>query len=127
MKTKNIIIGIIVLLIVGFAGFLVWWQVNVPAQSGDYKSISYMINGQAVKLVDGYAQTDGAPGSASKITTQYFGNEAFADVNGDGLQDVAFLLAQNSGGSGTFYYLAVALKTSAGFQRVISRLIQPVY
>jgi hypothetical protein len=46
---------------------------------------------------------------------EYFGNEAFGDLNGDGLIDKAFLVSQQPGGSGTFYYVMVALKTEGGF------------
>ena len=57
-----------------------------------------------------------APGSASKITTQYFGNSAEGDLNGDGIPDTAFILTQNSGGSGTFYYVVAALKVSGVYR-----------
>lgn len=60
-----------------------------------YKNISYEINGQA---------------------TQYFGNETRADFNGDGFEDIAFLLTQDGGGSGTFSYVVVALATKSGYQ-----------
>ena len=80
--------------------------------SADYKNATYTIEGQPVTLVDGYAEVPAAPGSASKTVTQYFGNEAVGDLNGDGVPDVAFLLTQNGGGSGTFYYVVAALKTA---------------
>ena len=38
------------------------------------------------------------------------------DLNGDTTPDVAFILTQDSGGSGTFYYVVAALKTSDGYQ-----------
>lgn len=82
----------------------------------DPKNITYTIDGQPVTLVNGQAETAAAPGSASQTTTRYFGNEATGDLNNDGVPDVAFILTQNSGGSGTFYYVAVALKTSDGYQ-----------
>ncbi len=80
-----------------------------------YKNISYEISGQTVTLASGYAETEAAPGSASKVTTSYFGNEAKGDFNADGLEDVAFLVTQSSGGSGTFYYAVAALKTEGGY------------
>jgi hypothetical protein len=48
--------------------------------------------------------------------TQYFGNVATGDLNGDGVPDVAFILTQSGGGSGTFYYVVVALKTPTDYQ-----------
>lgn len=81
----------------------------------DYKSIAYTIEGKEVLLTDGYAEVETAPGSASKTVTKYFGNEAMGDLNGDGSPDVAFLLTQDGGGSGTFYYVVVALRKGAGY------------
>lgn len=83
--------------------------------STDYKDAEYIIEGQRVKLEDGFSETEAAPNSTSKITTQYFGNEVVADLNEDGREDVVFLLTQNSGGSGTFYYVVAALNTESGY------------
>ena len=55
-----------------------------------------------------------APGSASRIVTRYFGSEVRGDLNGDGREDVAFLLTQQSGGSGTFFYAVAALDLPSG-------------
>lgn len=72
------------------------------ARKGGYENATYLIEGQFVTLVDGFFEIESAPGSATRITTSYFGNEAFGDLNGDGMEDVAFLLTQSSGGSGIF-------------------------
>ena len=42
-------------------------------------------------------------------------SSAVGDLNGDGTPDVAFLLTQSPGGSGTFYYAVVALRTATGY------------
>lgn len=78
-------------------------------ESLPYKNISYEIEGQTIPLVSGQAQTEIAPGSSSKTITKYFGNEATGDLNSDGKEDIAFLVTQEGGGSGTFYYAVVAL------------------
>jgi heat shock protein HslJ len=80
-----------------------------------HKDAEYTIAGQAVRLVDGVAETPAAPGSAAKRVTRYFGNEVWADLNADGREDVVFLLTQEPGGSGTFYYLAAAIDLPGGF------------
>jgi hypothetical protein len=132
---KFIRIFLLVLIIIGvgllftqklWVSPLVSWILSTEESTGvpvsntasvfDYKNASYRIEGQPVTLVDGRAETPVAPGSASKVVTQYFGNEATGDLNNDGLPDRAFILTQNSGGSGTFYYAVVALKTVNGYQ-----------
>src|SRR3989344_2933686 len=117
---KIILYGIGILAVVALIVMYVMRQANVPPQqvvSGGsiYKNAVYTIDGNPVQLVDGTASTEAAPGPASKITTQYFGNEVRGDLNGDGLEDVAFLFTQNSGGSGTFYYVAAALGSDKGY------------
>ncbi len=85
------------------------------ASAKNYKDLSFEIAGKKLALKDGVSEVEAAPGSASKVVTRYFGNEAEGDLNGDGLPDIAFLLTQNPGGSGTFFYVVAALKTSDGY------------
>lgn len=81
----------------------------------DYKNAEYLIEGRKVKLENGVAESEAAPGSASKIVTRIFGNELKTDLDGDGREDIAFILTQESGGSGTFYYAVAARNTSNGY------------
>lgn len=90
-------------------------QNTVNTILNDYKNISYIIDGKTVSLKNGISEVETVPGSVSKITTKYFGNEANGDLNDDGINDTAFLLTQDGGGSGTFYYAVVALKTADGY------------
>lgn len=83
--------------------------------SSDYKNAEYLIDGHKIKLQNGIAETESVPGSASKITTRYFGNELSYDLNNDGREDVIFLLTQEMGGSGTFFYAIAALNTRDGY------------
>jgi heat shock protein HslJ len=80
----------------------------------DHRNIAYSIGGQTVRLVDGVAEAAAAPGSAANIVTRYFGNEVRGDLNADGREDVAFLLTQETGGSGTFFYAVAALDLPSG-------------
>ncbi len=80
----------------------------------DPTNASYLVEGTVVTLVNGQAEVPAAPGSASTVRTWIFGLPAMGDLNGDGTRDAALLLVQNAGGSGTFYYAAAALATSAG-------------
>lgn len=81
----------------------------------DYKNTTYRIDAEPVTLVDGFAEKEILSDSASMITTRYFGNEVRTDLNDDGREDVVFLLTQDAGGSGIFYYVVAALNTEAGW------------
>ncbi len=55
-----------------------------------------------------------APGSVGEISTEYFGNEVIGDLNGDGMPDRAFLVAQSTGGTGLFYYVVAIVSGPQG-------------
>jgi hypothetical protein len=75
-----------------------------------------MIEGQTITLKNGLSEIEIVPTRASKVMTKYFGNEATGDLNNNKINDVAFLITQNSGGSGTFYYVVAALKEDEGYK-----------
>lgn len=120
MKKYLIITFLVGILVV--ATVLMWpGKSEAPSQppagaSVEYKNATYIIEGQPVTLVNGSSTVASAPGSAEQTVTQYFGNEAAGDLNGDGVPDVAFILTQSGGGSGTFFYVVAALKTTTGYQ-----------
>lgn len=88
-----------------------------PRQSTfDGKNATFTIDGKTVTLIQGVSRLPTVSGSASVVTTRYFGNESTGDLNGDGLADVAFLVTQETGGSGLFYYVVVALKTATSYK-----------
>lgn len=87
---------------------------NNPSVNFDPLNAPYTIDSQTITLVNGKAETEAAPGSATKIITMIFGEPIRGDLNGDGKTDAALMLMQNPGGSGTFYYIAAALNTDTG-------------
>lgn len=112
---------------VSFAGYLNFsiWMLNqrdatTPAPSAQAmfngKNTTFTIDGKSVTLVNGVSEIPTAPGSASKIITRYFGNDATGDLTGDGLPDTAFLVTQDTGGSGIFYYVVVAIQTTSDYK-----------
>jgi len=114
---KSIISVAVIFIAIGGAWFLVNKSIVVPAPPiTDYKNATYVIEGQTVTLVNGSAETPATLGSVEKVETRYFGNEAIGDLNGDGVPDVAFILSQDPGGTGTFFYVVAALKTVNGYQ-----------
>lgn len=123
MKTKSVVVLVAVLVVVAVLAGLILWRARSMSPSGsassvqgvpDYKNATYIVDGTSITLVNGYAESPAAPGSASKLVTQYFGNEVTGDLTGDGTKSVAFLITQSGGGSGTFYYVVAALNAPSG-------------
>lgn len=85
-------------------------------RAADYKDVELIIEGQSIKLQDGYAEVETAPGSASKTVIRYFGNELKTDLNSDGREDVAFIVTAETGGSGVFYYAVAAIAVDDGYR-----------
>ncbi len=114
---KIILLG--VLMVIFIAGFFILngyiYQEKQAFGADDYKDAEYVIEGMRIRLKDGVSEIEASPGSASKITTRYFGNEVKLDLNDDGREDVIFLLTQETGGSGQFYYVVGALNTDRGY------------
>lgn len=119
MFKKFTLIIIVAVIILGGIGFLVYRSKNNAVSEQklgvDARNAVYEIEGEKVALVNGRSEKEVAPGASSKTLTQYFGNEVKTDLDGDGKEDVAFILTQNNGGSGTFYYVAVALNAGRGY------------
>jgi heat shock protein HslJ len=82
----------------------------------DHLHAEYVIDGRRVHLVEGLAEVEAAPGSATKIVTRYLGYDVRKDLDGDGREDIAFLMTQESGGTGTFYYVVAALATEGSYR-----------
>jgi len=88
---------------------------NEAQNPKDFKNATYTIDGRAIMLANGVSEIETVPGSASKTITRYFGNVAYADLNSDGREDAVFLLTQETGGSGTFFYAVAAIDTGNGY------------
>lgn len=120
-QKRNIFIAIILIFIflIGVAaGCFVYRSEIEKRASLSAQNCKYIIGGNSVTLRGGYSEEGIAPDSFSKIVTRYLGDEAVYDFNRDGLPDVAFVLTQNMGGSGTYYYVAVALSGNGGYKGV---------
>ena len=80
-----------------------------------YKDATYVIDGREITLKDGLSDIAMDKDSATKVITRYVGNELRHDLNADGREDVAFILTQQTGGTGTFFYVVAALNMPKGY------------
>ena len=123
------LVSLVVLVVVVGIAFFAWKHTATPTTQPsqdqtafDGKNATFTIASSSVTLANGVSQVPIANSSAT-VTTRYFGNEATGDLNGDGLPDTAFLITQDIGGSGLFYYAVVALKTKEDYQTTNAVLI----
>jgi len=85
--------------------------------SFDARNSTFTIESKKINLVNGiYSDNETLANSNTKIVTRYFGNEARGDLNFDGKDDISFLVSQDNGGSGLFYYVVVAYTTPTGYK-----------
>jgi len=116
---KVIILAAILLLFIVGTVYLTYQPTAGPAAgpvyAADYRDGTYGIFGEQIALQGGLSEIKVDTDTAATVTTRYFGNEARGDLNGDGVEDIAFLMTQNAGGSGTFYLVAVALGSEKGY------------
>lgn len=82
-----------------------------------YQDALFTIEGRKVQLETKSTQQNNDSNSRSNVSIQYFGNELVMDLDGDGEDDdIAFIVTQNRGESGTFFYAVAALDTNEGFK-----------
>jgi hypothetical protein len=81
----------------------------IAAVDTDPLNATYLIDEKQITLRNGMAEAPVAPGSAAKEVVRVFGTPQKGDLDGDGIDDYAMLISQETGGSGTFYYVAVGL------------------
>lgn len=117
-------------LLTTLSGLLLFTTAAHAATSSDFQQqllqSSYSgIYQEDVKLNNGYYA--GAPfdeGGASRPTVTLIDELiAYGDLNGDGQQDAAVLLLENSGGSGDFIYLAAVVNDNGNARNVATRLV----
>lgn len=83
--------------------------VGVTPQKTDPKNIGYNIDGETIILADGKFTRTQVPDSEVKESFDAFGEPVYGDLDGDGDLDAAMYLTRSGGGSGTFYYVVVAV------------------
>jgi hypothetical protein len=83
-----------------------------------WKNTAYYVDGRMATLKGGDSTL--AP---TGLVDNLSGEPVFGDLNGDSKDDVALILTEEPGGSGTFYYVTAALQakngTAAGLDAVL--------
>jgi len=118
-KTHIIIFVMISMVIILIMGIYKFNFINNDIYNKNTNQINihdgtYIINSQKITLKNGISEIKAAPGSTSKIITRYFGNDVVHDLNEDDKDDLVFILTQETGGSGIFYYVVALLYTTNG-------------
>ena len=75
----------------------------------DPLNATYLVEQASFTLIDGLAEKETAPGSASKSSLTVFGEPSYGDIDSDGDKDAVLILVNQPGGSGTFYYAAISV------------------
>ncbi len=120
-SSSLILIAVIFLLAIWYFGHGGVSTKNIEALNGnasiknDPLNATYQINETPTLFVNGRAETEAAPGSATKIVDQVFGEPVYGDLNGDGVLDAGLILVDQPGGTGTFYYLAAAINQNGNY------------
>lgn len=117
MKKYIITLVFVLILVGGFYSFnnYIYNEKQGEGLPQDFKEITFTISGEPVTLVRGIAQVVTQLGGSSMTTIRYFGNEVEHDIDGDGKEDVVFLITQETGGSDTFFYAVGALNREGGY------------
>ncbi|HBT92643.1 MAG TPA: hypothetical protein DEA87_04185 [Candidatus Veblenbacteria bacterium] len=87
-----------------------WQKSRVAADPLD---ATYYFEGNPVTLINGLAQESVA--GASVLITRVWSEPAMGDLNADSRNDYAFIITQEAGGSGSFFYIAAALGYGNGY------------
>jgi hypothetical protein len=118
MSSKKIVgLGVVLVLVITGLYFISIRNIDSGVRvSFSPQNAVYEIEGAEITLINGGAEVEIAPGSASKIKVSYFGNKAEGDLNGDGVIDQAYLITKDGGGSGVFYYVVAVLHSGENYK-----------
>ena len=114
--------------------FIVYWTVTPFGTNGygaarthiiaDHPfNATYILGEDTIRLQNGYFEATAAPDSASQIKASIISEPVYGDIDKDGDKDAVMFIVFDPGGSGTFYYVAVAIKTEGGFYGTTAVLI----
>lgn len=119
MKQTLIALGVLGVLLAAFFAFNAYIYNEKQGDRGlveDYKDGLYFIRGEAVQLTDGISKVPAAPESPIMNITRYFGNEVRGDLDGDGDEDIAFLVTYEPANTGPFFFLVGAISEGGRYR-----------
>lgn len=83
---------------------------NLPAKVLDPEDETYLIDETLISFTDGFFEGPVTPDSVA-VERWQISKKAAGDLSGDAKTDWAVVLFGNTGGTGTFYYLAVIVNS----------------
>ena len=89
--------------------------VGVEKPAPEITDLAITIDDQTFRISSGAAEISAAPGSAPHSALRLVGEPVMGDLDGDGDSDAALLVANDPGGSGTFYYAVIAINDAGTF------------
>lgn len=121
MKINALIFLLIIVLAIASYIYLGSDQENTSVESvespvTDVLNLTFVIEGEEYKLENGLAAKVATPESSFAMTLRVFGEPVYGDLDKDGDEDAALWLQHEPGGSGTFYYGALAMKDGVGYK-----------
>ncbi len=124
MKNTKLIWSVIAVLVVVGVVLIIRSKNNIVpvVQASNPLNITYVVGGQSFNLVNGKAELV-TENSSSKNTLFIFGEPVYGDLDKDGDNDAAVLLVNNPGGSGIFYYAALAINNNGAYSATGTMLL----
>ncbi len=113
---KNCVM-ILIVLSLGIGG----WYFFSQQKSETNEAVSpldatYRIDGESITLSEGMAEVEEADNEGVRSAVAVFGEPAYGDIDQDGDTDAVLILTRDLGGSGTFYYAALAVNVDGSYR-----------
>lgn len=121
LNKKYLIISVLVFLAIVIGWLFLFLQSDTVTDDqahilSDPFNLEYKIGDDSFFLIKGVAEKEYLPDSISKNRLSIFGAPTYSDLDNDGDIDAAVLLENDPGGSGTFYYAALAINNNGTFK-----------